>query len=178
MSNQSQIQEKNKFSQDIKVVAGFPGVGRTFFVEQFPNHVSNLNVSSFKWSEKEFQWSEKEKNPQFPQNYIDTINSEVASGKLVLVSTHPEVLDLLKKQDYRVLLVYPKLELKYEYLFRHYDRFESKRFISEMKTSFQHLITNLSEQEGFCHYQLQSEQYLLDLKHFIFPSKRWAELGI
>lgn len=90
------------------VICGFPGIGKTFTVQNWI--YSNIKIydsdsSNFSWIDKNDH--SKGRNPDFPTNYIKSIDNE---NSVVLTSSHKEVRDALKAAGINYYVVYPNLE--------------------------------------------------------------------
>ena len=93
------------------VVCGFPGVGKTYAVTHW-NHpdykIYDSDSSDFSWIDKHDH--SKGRNPDFPTNYIEHIKSLDNDKSFVLVSSHKDVREALRKAsiDY---FIYPWLHV-------------------------------------------------------------------
>ncbi len=98
--------------ENIKVVCGFPGVGKTTLFNQLSKKKQKvLDSDSSKFDKKDF-----------PENYINHIKKSIKDGYTVLASSHDVVRDSLIDNKIPFILVYPSKELKQEYLKRYTDR--------------------------------------------------------
>lgn len=93
------------------VICGFPGIGKTFTVQNWI--YSNIKIydsdsSNFSWIDKNDH--SKGRNPDFPANYIEYIKSIDNENSVVLTSSHKEVRDALKAAGIGYYVVYPNLE--------------------------------------------------------------------
>jgi len=139
-----------------RVICGFPGVGKTHFVDN--------NMGSYKAIDSDsssYSWlSEGVRNPAFPENYIEHIKSNVGKVGFIFVSTHKEVIDALDETGIKFELVYPDIELKDEYLKRFKDRGDDDSFIELMDKNWESFIGSLREREGVDKTVLRSSEYL------------------
>lgn len=94
------------------VVCGFPGVGKTYAVKHW-NHpdykIYDSDSSDFSWIDKHDH--SKGRNPDFPTNYIEHIKSLDNDKSFVLVSSHKDVRDALRKASINYFIVYPWLHV-------------------------------------------------------------------
>ena len=93
------------------VICGFPGIGKTFTVQNWI--YSNIKIydsdsSNFSWIDKNDH--SKGRSPDFPANYIEYIKSIDNENSVVLTSSHKEVRDALKAAGIDYYVVYPNLE--------------------------------------------------------------------
>jgi hypothetical protein len=93
------------------VICGFPGIGKTFTVQNW--NYSNVKIydsdsSNFSWIDKNDH--SKGRNPDFPANYIEYIKSIDNEDSVVLTSSHKEVREALKKCGINYYVVYPNLK--------------------------------------------------------------------
>ncbi len=93
------------------VICGFPGIGKTFTVQNwiFSNiKIYDSDSSNFSWIDKNDH--SKGRNPDFPANYIEYIKSIDNENSVVLTSSHKEVREALKTAGINYYVVYPNLE--------------------------------------------------------------------
>lgn len=81
----------------------------------------------------------------------------------VLISTHAEVRNRLKKAGYEVELVYPNRILKYEYIHRYRQRGSNGKAISYISANWHKLIDNMRLDKTFKRTQLDTGMYLSDV---------------
>lgn len=103
-----------------KVIAGFPGVGKsTLFKELKDSDKKVLDSDSSTFDKKDF-----------PDNYIKHIKEKTEDGYTILGSSHDTVRNALIKEGIPFTLVYPDKSLKDEYLERYKERGSPEKFIS------------------------------------------------
>lgn len=82
------------------IIAGFPGIGKTYAVDVLRSKglkVSDSDSSSFSWIMKD---GEKVRNPNFVRDYMEHIREKVKEGyNYVFVSTHEEIIQALNDAD-------------------------------------------------------------------------------
>ncbi len=145
------------------VVSGFPGVGKTFFAQNCEEWQVILDSDSSK-----FSWtSPGERNPDFPQNYIDHIKSNLGDVTFILVSSHKEVREALKENNIKFTLVYPDKSIKDDYLKRYEDRGSEKAFVELLSKNWDAWLTELEEQENCEHMVLTEGMFLDDVSEFL-----------
>lgn len=98
------------------VICGFPGVGKSFLAKQHPEHVIDLDSSSFS------KLSTGEVNPLWPQNYVVAIREHLRNFSMVLVSTHREIRSILAQNKINFVIVMPSMDQKEEYMSRYRQR--------------------------------------------------------
>ena len=142
------------------IVSGFPGVGKTTFIDN-PGELTLMDSDS-----SNFSWSNKEagqRHPDWPQNYINHIRESSSKADIILVSTHKEVRDALVSAGIEFVLVYPSLEMKEEYIRRYLDRGSDGKFIRLLEANYETWIEELMAQPICRHVVLQPGQYLSDV---------------
>ena len=130
--------------------ASFCGTGKTYI----------CNKTNIKSVEVEY-WEYKDKGLQ--QEYIKDIKKHITSVDYIFISTDPEGLRLLHKEGFNITLVYPKNELRSEYLDRYIERDSSTDFIGTFMKYWHTWIDELKEQKYCQHIILESGQYLYDV---------------
>ena len=108
------------------VIAGFPGVGKSHYTAHTTLDVSDSDSSQFSWS------SMGVRNPDFPNNYINHIESLVGETDVIFVSTHKEVLRALTDKGIPFVVAFPHRSLKEAYLVRYSLRGSPSEFVSLM----------------------------------------------
>ena len=121
-----------------KVYSVFPACGKTWLY----NHQDDYNLKIFDCDSSYFAWywtcpeddeqgmyspnarKTNERNPSFPQNYIDHIKCKIESGKYdyIFVSSHKSVREALDKEGIDFTIVYPEFDCKAEWVGRCFIR--------------------------------------------------------
>lgn len=135
------------------LVSAFPGTGKSHYVNNDAKYLPD-NFST----DSDSSTFDKE---EFPENYIEHIKNKIEQGySRVFISSHKEVRDALVKHNLPFVLVYPKKELKQEYLDRYKKRNSTPEFISLLRNNWDDWMNDLREQEGCYHIELESGQFL------------------
>lgn len=130
------------------IVSAFPGCGKTFLF----NNNDKIILDSSKF-DKAF----------FPQNYIEHIKENIGKADIILVSSHKEVRAALFENKIDFILVYPRKELKEEYIKRYEQRGSPEGFINLISNNWTSWVGELSNQKGCYHCQLSTNQYISDI---------------
>ena len=132
------------------IVSGFPGVGKSYYCMQNPDKALDLDSSSFSWVTK--LDGTKERNPDFPQCYIDRIKEVIAEKRyrFVFVSSHKAVRTALKDNNLYFALVYPYADCKDEMIERYLKRGSTQQFIDVVQSSWFDWIMEC-QHEIMCH---------------------------
>lgn len=142
------------------VIAGFPGIGKTFFKKNLQDKpVLDSDSSKFSWDGK----VGGKRNPDFPNNYITHIQSSIGTVDIICVSTHDNVRDGLESNDIDYTLIYPDITLKDEYEKRYKDRNNDSDFINFIIGDWNTLITALKKETFPKHIVLKKGEYLGDV---------------
>lgn len=142
-----------------KVIAGFPGIGKSHYQK---NHKGMIILDS---DSTDFSWSDEEKterNPDFPNNYIEHIKSNLGKVDIILVSTHDEVRKALEDNNIDYTLVYPEQELEREYMIRYHLRGSDEKFMDFISARWDEMIENMQKETFPKHIVLKSDEYLSD----------------
>lgn len=138
----------------LKVISGFPGIGKTFYKENSNLNILDSDSSKFSWIEKGIR------NPEFPKNYIDHIKENMNKVDIILVSTHKIVRDALVDNNIKFLLVYPEIDLKEEYIERFKNRGNDDLFIKMFEDNWDNFIHEMDNQKGCISTKLKSGEFL------------------
>ena len=134
---------------ETKIYASFCGTGKT--------HLCNSNKSYIEFECWEYQ------DDDFPRNYVYDIKSQIGKVDYIFISTNPVGLKELHRNGISITLVYPKIELKEEYLNRYKDRGSPVEFIELLNKNWYDWITELHEQTYCNQIELNSNEYLNDV---------------
>ena len=140
-----------------KVVAGFPGVGKSVLSKNSNLNVLDSDSSKFSWIEPGVR------HPDFPQNYINHIKVNIGVADIILVSSHDVVRKALAESGIEYYLVYPDISLKEEYLDRYRQRGNDEKFIALLKSKWEEFILSIEEETFPTLLKLSSNQYLSDV---------------
>jgi hypothetical protein len=139
--------------------AAFPGTGKTFI----------CNNSKLKAIEVEFWQYESQKQ------YIQDVKAQIGKVDFVFLSTEVEGLQLLYNEGLEICLVYPKKNLRNEYLDRYIERDNPYDFIGTMMKFWDTTIEKLQEQKYCKHFVLEKNQYLNDVLYLFSISSTQSE---
>lgn len=119
---------KNKMVQYMRtrIISAFPGTGKTFYHLNHKDTTLDSDSSLFSWV---YVNGIKQRNPEFPNNYINHIKENIGKYDFIFVSTHKEVRDALIHNCIYFYLVYPSCDDKEIYLNRYKKRNSPQSFI-------------------------------------------------
>lgn len=132
-----------------KVYAAFCGTGKTYFCE----NINNKSIEVEYWKYKE----------GLQKEYCNDIKKYVGTMDYIFISTEPEGLKLLRDDGFDIVLIYPKNELREEYLDRYIARDSPCDFIGAFMKYWNVWINELKEQTYCQHIVLEKGQYLQDV---------------
>jgi hypothetical protein len=143
------------------LVAGFPGTGKSEYIRL--GEGSGYMPQGFATDSD----SSKFDKSDFPRNYIEHIKEKISEGYArIFISSHKEVRDALVENGLEFTLVYPKKELKEEYLKRYKERGSPDGFINLISNNWNLWIDELENQKGCKHIQLESGQFIFTQNNF------------
>ncbi len=125
-----------------KIIAAWCGTGKTFICE-------NSNIKSI---EVEF-WKYKDS-----KKYVDDIKKYFNKVDYIFISTDPKGLELLHNEGFIITIVYPKNELRNEYLDRYITRDSHYEFIGTFMKHWDIWINELKKIKYCNHIVLESNQ--------------------
>jgi len=113
-------------NRETKIIAGFPGVGKTKYLQNLPKDFNALDSDSSKYS-----WVLDEKgnkvngedgkpmrNPNFIKDYMAHIKSQLGKQDVIFISTHGDVQKALTENNINYSIVYPSLKQKEQWINR------------------------------------------------------------
>lgn len=132
------------------IVAGFPGVGKSYIATRFPRAVRDLESSDYHWVVDEE--GNKIENPEWPKNYIETIAALDRSGMYmnVMVSSHKMIREEMAKAGIKYTNVYPENtpEMKKLIIERYRSRGSSLEFIELLDAHWDEYIAEMENDTG------------------------------
>ena len=130
--------------------SAFPGTGKTYICEK--TDIKAVEVEYWKYKNKGLQ-----------KEYIEDIKKYIGKVDYIFIATEPEGLKLLHEEGFDITLVYPKNELRNEYLDRYLKRDSPHDFIGVFMKYWDPWINELKEQTYCNHIILEKGQYLQDV---------------
>lgn len=146
------------------IVAGFPGVGKSKIVnDEMFKELTIVDSDSSSYSNLDVDQDGKVlRNPEFPLNYVDMIESEISKVDIRLISTHSSVLDVLDIRGLEYFIVVPTLDQKYIYLDRYRNRGSSEEFIQMMEENYDSFVEQLLNRPNGIKIVLDQYSHLSD----------------
>jgi hypothetical protein len=132
------------------VIAGFPGVGKSYLKSIGEDKVVDINYNFDK--------------DNFPENYVDYVQSLLGKKEIVLISTHRDILMEIERVGIDYILVYPQEDLKIEYV----RRYGESQFSKLLDQKWDLFIKNMSNANPNKRIVLKSGEYLKDKLNFLY----------
>lgn len=145
MENLSENHEGNTV-----LCAAFCGTGKTYICEK--TEIKAIEIEYWKYKENGLQ-----------KEYIEDVKKYFGKVDYIFIATEPDGMKLLNDEGFNITLVYPKNELRNEYLDRYIDRDSPYDFIGTFMKHWNLWINELKEQNYCKHIVLGSGQYLQDV---------------
>lgn len=141
-----------KINTDIHTIicAAFCGTGKTYICEK--TNVKSVEIEYWKYKENGRQ-----------KEYISDVKKHFGIVDYIFISTDPEGLKLLYNKGFEIILIYPKNELRNEYLDRYIKRGSPHDFIGVFMKYWDIWINELKKQTYCNHIVLNKDQYLQDI---------------
>jgi len=132
------------------ICAAFCGSGKTYICER--THIKSIEIEYWKYKDK-----------GLIEEYMGEINKHMGNVAYIFISTDPEGLKLLHRAGFNIVLVYPRNDLRNEYLDRFITRDSPTDFIGAFMKYWNVWINELKELSYCKHIVLNSGKYLLDV---------------
>ena len=146
--------------KNTKIISGFPGIGKSFLSTEYKNlDIIDSDSSLFSWTITD---GTKVRNPDFPNNYLNHIVSNIGKVDVIMVSSHKDVRNILNQNEIKAYLVYPDRSLKDEYVERYKLRNSDEKFIEFISNNWDNFMDEL-DAENMIKIVLTSGQYLSDV---------------
>lgn len=157
----AKLKSESHTERETKIISGFPGVGKSVLTQGSKHLTLDSDSSQFSWIE------EGVRHPDFPNNYMAHIKENIGKADYILVSSHDNVRQALKKHDIFYTVVYPHIDLKDEYLERYRHRGNDEKFVEFIGYNWRTFIKEIENDPYPRHLRLPSGKYLSDVIQYI-----------
>jgi hypothetical protein len=157
---------KGEIMKQTFVISAFPGCGKSYCDKKYQDRFSILDSDSseFSWIKDNEGKNTKERNPDFPNNYIDHIKSNLGKVDIIFVSSHEIVRKALKDNNINVIIVYPDKDMKEEWIRRFIQRGNDEKFIKFISDNWVKFIDDIENEDyGFLKQKLNESNPYIDL---------------
>lgn len=149
----------------------FPGLGKSYTARvTMAGKAIDAESSKFQWldydhhNEEKNKGKLKNKNPEWPENYIEFIKEQNTKDQIVLISAQPEILNKLGQQGIPFKTITPDVSTKNQIMERYEIRGNNKHFINMMSSNFEKFITSMDTNAyASDHLKLKENHRLADL---------------
>jgi len=164
--------------RNIKVIAASPGTGKSTLAKNYPNVFYDLESIPFRHiiksefkhlTEEQLKGLKRDRNPDWPNNYVAEIENKLKENKIVLITQHRDMLNLLRQKGIPFLFVVPKKQNKKEYELRWRERGNNETYIVKRLNEFIEDIDYALKSSEPC-IQLKKGEYLENYA-YIFMNK-------
>ena len=150
------------------IISAFPGCGKSYYYnkskfyycDSWNRKVLDSDSSNFSWLKDSEGNNTKQRNPEFPQNYIDHIKENIGKADIIFVSSHKVVREALESNGIQYTLVYPEIGAKEEWLKRFKNRGDNEGFIKFISDNWDNFIKEMKQENFPNHKELEEWQYL------------------
>lgn len=141
------------------IICGFPGVGKSTLIEKNPDWFVDLDSSLFAKDK------DGKPNETFELDYIKAIREQLELGKIVLTSTHIEMLRRIERNNWDFTIVIPSSICCDEYLLRYKNRGNSVKMMQYIYDNWEKWLSDIKNE--FDNYiELKPGQFLSDVVLF------------
>ena len=145
------------------VISAFPGCGKTYYFNHHRDDIKVLDSDSSQFSWIYHEDGTKERNPDFPNNYIQHIKDNMDKQDIIFVSSHEQVRQALR--GIPLVIVFPSLSMKDEWRQRLIDRGSPIEFVKLVMDNWNTWISNIwtcDDDVPLYKYRLTDEHPYLD----------------
>ena len=169
-------------SQQAIIICGFPAIGKSTF--------KAANADGYKgYCIEDLDSSLFSKGPEWPNNYLQAIKKKLGERCILTISTHRNVFTSLIQNGVDLVLVYPRQELKMEWLERirkREDEIENGapgEIYDMVDKNWYNWIHDYQQQERCLKYEMSRGEYLVDaidsiMNHFELGFHRAGGINI
>ena len=151
-----------------RIISAFPGTGKSYFYNENKETTIDSDSSNFSWVKDKDGNNTKERNPNFPQNYIEHIKENIGKYKFIFVSSHKEVRDALKENCLFFYLIYPEETRKDEFIQRYKDRGSPIGFVNLIESKWDAWLKECTfEMYGCSNVRMVLPNLSNELRHII-----------
>lgn len=143
-----------------KIVAAFPGSGKTIFYQKYMDIVLDSDSSFFSWVKDEHGQNTNQRNPNFPINYIKYIKQNIGRYEFILVSTHHVVREALLNNCLFFYYIMPPYDKKNDFIKRYHDRGNDIAFIEMLNANWDKFQNEFHATNKGCEKIIMSSDYL------------------
>jgi len=133
-----------------RIISAFPGTGKSHYHNLHFDTTLDSDSSQFSWlstndnGKTNASRQNGQRNPNFPQNYIDHIKENIGKYEIIFVSTHKVVRDALLDNCIFFYLIYPNHHMKDKFLRRYSDRGDESMFVKHLSDNWDAWLKELS----------------------------------
>ena len=143
------------------VISAFPACGKSHMFNNYngkPYTMLDSDSSEFSWI-KENGINTKERDPNFPNNYIQHIKDNIGKVDVIFVSSHEVVRRALNENSINFFMVYPGKGMKEEWIRRFRERGNDKNFIDFISNNWEKFIDEIEAEEKCLKEKLSWHNY-------------------
>lgn len=155
-----------------KVISAFPACGKTTYYKEWSQYspenmwrienngeqvftskgipagkrIIDSDSSEFSWIKDENGNNTKERNPEFPNNYIQHIKDNLDKQDIIFVSSHEVVRKALEENNIEYHIFYPDKSMKEEWIKRFKERGNDENFINFISNNWDNFIDDIENE--------------------------------
>ena len=163
---------------DTLIICGFPGVGKTFAVENIERYkILDADSSEFSWIIPLRPDGTRNRNPYFPNNYIEHIKDNMGKYDIIFVSSHDIVRKALKESKLNYVVVIPYRNLKNHYIERLINRESNVGLIKAVLNNWDNWLSSIETIDGVFTriYYLEYDEYLSNILDNIMNTHKYTK---
>jgi len=157
-------------NKETKIIAGFPGVGKTKYLQNLPEDVKALDSDSSKYSwvldengnKVNGEDGKPMRNPNFIKDYMAHIKSNLGQCDVIFISTHGDVQKALTDEGIKYSIVYPSVEQKEQWINRLRNRADTgglnnEGFLKLVHDNYEKWIEAIQQDEFATKFELPNK---------------------
>lgn len=141
------------------IISAFIASGKTWLTL----NSESLGLSDYKVLDLDSSVIPKENGQRasnFKELYMAKVRDSIAPNTIVLISTHEEIRSALTEEGLEFALVYPRRDLKEEWIQRLELRKSPQGLIDIVQKDWSSMLGECRDQRGCSHFTLEEGQYL------------------
>ena len=153
------------------IISAYPACGKTTYFNKHSKYakgkgtrkILDSDSSKFSWVYDEDGNKTDERNPNFPNNYIEHIKENLDKQEIIFISTHDAVREALEKENIPYVVIYPSHDMKSIFLKRMKERGNDEKFIKDQDKHWSKRISALDKSKYPKKFKLtRNHQYIDD----------------
>lgn len=136
------------------IISAYPACGKSTYFKKHSKYaeggkgnrkILDSDSSEFTWIYDEDGNKTDQRNPDFPNNYLEHIKENMDKQEIIFISTHDSIIEALEKEGIPFVLIYPNQDMKSIFIDRMKERGNTEAFIKDQSKNWSKRISALDK---------------------------------